>query len=188
MTGSVLKNLRVFTGLCGQEAMPNVILATTMWSKVDEAEGKEREDELKEDFWKDMVADGCKTERFLGTHESAWHVIGNHPQIRNAEVLLPRELVDEELHINETQAGIALNKELEQLIKDRKDATRMLAQQAKKQGNELVVNQLNQRKAQIDDNINRLADQLRSLKVPFSRKVVLFFSRKRTKKGRASIG
>jgi len=42
MSGSVLKNLRMFTSLCGEQAMPNVILATTMWSKVDTKEGMDR--------------------------------------------------------------------------------------------------------------------------------------------------
>ena len=30
MSGSVLKNLKLFASLCGMEAMPNVIIATTM--------------------------------------------------------------------------------------------------------------------------------------------------------------
>ena len=176
----MLKNLRIFTSLCGQKAMPSVVLATTMWDRVDRVEGKVREEELRRDYWKEMLANGCKTGRFSGTYESAWRIIGTHAQSRNAEILLPREMVDDELRVNETQAGVALHKELEKLIKDRKDAARKLEQQAKTQGNELVVHQLNEQKTQLDDHINQVADQLRRLKIPFSRKVTLFFSGKRT--------
>jgi hypothetical protein len=60
MPGSVLMNLQVFAAMCGQTAMPNVILATTMWDLVDEQLGYARAQQLKNKFWKDMVADGCR--------------------------------------------------------------------------------------------------------------------------------
>jgi len=179
ITGSALKNLRIFTSLCGQRAMPNVILATTMWDKVDEHEGGAREEELKSGLWREMVANGCKIARFRGTYESAWNIIGGRSERSDAAVLLQREVVDDQLRLNETQAGVALNKELEQLIRIRRDAARMLEEQAKKQNNGLLVQQLNERKAQIDENIDQIADQLRRLKIPLSRKVLLFFMPRR---------
>ena len=77
MTGSVLKNLQIFASLCGHKAMPNVVIATTMWGKVSKEEGNEREDELRRDFWGEMVAHGCRTERFENTYDSAWRIIGS---------------------------------------------------------------------------------------------------------------
>ena len=55
--------------------MPNVVIATTMWSKVDKDEGEQREAELKNKFWAEVRADGCKTERFENTYQSAWDII-----------------------------------------------------------------------------------------------------------------
>jgi len=78
MTGSLLKHLQTFANLCGQTTMPNVVIVTTMWGRVTEEEGARREAELKKEFWKDMVADGCKTERFENTYDSAWRVIDSH--------------------------------------------------------------------------------------------------------------
>jgi chromosome condensin MukBEF ATPase and DNA-binding subunit MukB len=175
MTGSVLKNLEMFATLCGQKAMPNVIIATTMWGEVKRENGERREQELKRDFWKGMVADGCRTERFKDSHDSAWHIIGNLAKKDRAPVLLSHEIVDTHLRLNETQAGIALNKELEKLIKDRKDAARRLRDQVQNQNNELVVQELNKRQAEIEEKINQTADQLRELKIPFTRRVRLFF-------------
>jgi len=175
MSGSALKNLQVFASLCGQKAMPYVILATTMWGELkDKNTGVRREEQLKTDFWKDMLADGCRTERFDNTYESAWHIVGSLEKKDRAPVLLPTEIVDIQLRLNETQAGITLNKQLEQLIKDHQDATRKLGEQADKQGNALVVQELNARKAEIDEKIQQTANQIRQLKIPFTRRVFLY--------------
>jgi hypothetical protein len=80
MTGSSLKNLQILASLCGQHAIPSVVIATTMWSEVSEEEGKQREEELRAEFWKDIIPDGCRTERFQKTYESAWRIIGNISQ------------------------------------------------------------------------------------------------------------
>lgn len=56
--------------------MPNVAIATTMWGKVGKEEGDKRENELKCSYWKDMVDNGCMTERFELTYGSAWRIIG----------------------------------------------------------------------------------------------------------------
>jgi len=75
MTGSLLKSLKIFTNLCGQEVMPNVVIATTMWGEVKTEHGERREKELKDTFWKDLLDRGCRVERFEDTYESAWFVI-----------------------------------------------------------------------------------------------------------------
>lgn len=175
MTGSVLKNLEMFATLCGHKAMPSVIIATTMWGEVRKENGERREQELKRDFWKGMVADGCRTERFEDTYESAWRIIGNLAEKDRAAVLLSHEIVDSHLRLNETQAGIALNKELEKLIKDRKLAAKQLRDQARNQDNELVVQELHQRHADIEEQIRKTDNQLREMKIPFTRRVRLLF-------------
>jgi hypothetical protein len=87
----VLRNLRIFAKLCGQKAMPNVVLVTTMWDKVDKEEGKQREEELMNEFWKDIVADGSRTARFERTFESAWDIVGSILDKNSGTVLLAQE-------------------------------------------------------------------------------------------------
>jgi len=65
--------------LLGSKAMSNIVIATTMWSRVSEEEGRGRENELKSIFLKDMMADGCKTKRFEKTSESAWDIVRMNP-------------------------------------------------------------------------------------------------------------
>jgi hypothetical protein len=55
--------------------MLDVVVATTMWKEVQRETGLSREVELKERL-RDMVAKGCRVDRFLDAHESAWSIIG----------------------------------------------------------------------------------------------------------------
>lgn len=73
-----MKNIQRFANFCGQDGMQNIILVTTMWGELKEpAIGEHRERELKENFWKEMLALGCRTERFEDTCGSAWHIVGS---------------------------------------------------------------------------------------------------------------
>jgi len=109
MTGSLLNNLRMFTSLCGQEAMPNVILVTTMWSDVPKAIGMRREEELRDVFWKDLDRAGCRIERFEDTRESAWRIIGNIVKNSGTNVRLQEEIGDGGKTVHETEAGTRAN-------------------------------------------------------------------------------
>ena len=68
MQGSAKKNLFMFRKLCGPEALKNVILATTMWDRISETEGKARENELTTtpDFWGWMLSQGSRIHRHTG--------------------------------------------------------------------------------------------------------------------------
>jgi hypothetical protein len=178
MTASVLRNLQVFAGLCGQMAMPNVILATTMWNHVEEAIGARREQQLKETFWKEMLAHGCTIKRFERTHDSAWRIIDSLAQKDKAPVLLPTEIVDSQLRLSQTKAGIALGSELRKLMHEQKEAARRISEKAKEHDNELVVQELNQRQAEIGLKIQQTAEQLQQLTIPFSRRIRMFFNGK----------
>ncbi|KIM82904.1 hypothetical protein PILCRDRAFT_820198 [Piloderma croceum F 1598] len=175
MKGSALKNLRIFATLCGQKAMPNVIIVTTKWTEVPIERGVRREQELKAGFWNDMIADGCEIARFEDTYESAWSIIGGLGDRHRPQVLLPHEIVDSELQLPQTQAGITLHEELEELIKSQKESANRLRRLAQNQDNELVVQELNKQRAEIEVKIRKTADQLRELKNPFTMRIRKFF-------------
>jgi hypothetical protein len=174
MSGSLLKNLKMFMAICGQKAMPNVIMATTKWGEVRNETGKRREDELKETFWKDMLDNGCRAERFEDTYESAWFIINRIPTDDWAKVRLSQEMVERRLELKQTAAGITLNNELKNLIKARRDASRRLRAQAKKQDNALLVQELNKQQVEIDKKITETADELQKLKIPLASHIRIF--------------
>jgi len=88
----------MFAKLCGPQAMPNAVIATTMWDNIWERTGVDREQELRAQFWNSMLADGCRLERFQNTYESAWDIIGEH-----SSLYLPDEMGTGEL-LHETEA------------------------------------------------------------------------------------
>jgi len=119
MAATLLSNLQMFASLCGTNAMPNAVIATTMWSEVSEQVGVRREQELKGHFWKEMLADGCRPKRFEDTCESAWDIVGNHS---STTLCLPTEIADSGKLLEETAAYDALNDGLPKWIVDLKKA------------------------------------------------------------------
>ena len=132
--------------------MPNVVIATTMWRRVWGTEGEDREARLKSAYWADMMAQGCRVERFRDTHESAWFIIDGRFE-KDAKVRVSREMVDRRLQLKQTQAGITLNNELKKSVKTRKEAARKLQAQLKQKNNELVMQQLRKTQTEIDEKI-----------------------------------
>jgi hypothetical protein len=70
-----LESYRIFTKLCADVAMTNVILVTTMWATIALEVGEKREEQLKAGIWKDMLDKGAITARFMHTHKSAWEIV-----------------------------------------------------------------------------------------------------------------
>ncbi|KAI6039625.1 hypothetical protein EDC04DRAFT_2894970 [Pisolithus marmoratus] len=66
-----LKHLRLFQKLCGEEAMAQTGLVTTMWDEIDEDVGNERMAALQSNYWRFMITQGSKTYRFSNTGDAA---------------------------------------------------------------------------------------------------------------------
>jgi hypothetical protein len=75
--GSSLKNLRMFKKLCGDNAFPRIVLATTMWDYLDQKTAEDRENEIKSrrEFWGLMIERGSRAFRLDRGKESAAKVL-----------------------------------------------------------------------------------------------------------------
>ena len=73
MTGSILKNLRMFRKLCGEDNLRNVVLATTKWAitPINDAILRERDLCCDQGFWGLMIKAGSMVRRFDNTEASA---------------------------------------------------------------------------------------------------------------------
>jgi len=109
MAGSLLKNLRMFISMCGQEAMPNVVLVMTIRGELRMDTGERREKELKETFWKEMLDNGCRVECFGDPYESAWSIINCITTEDWAKVQLSDEMVERRLKLQQTTARITMS-------------------------------------------------------------------------------
>jgi hypothetical protein len=182
MAGTPLKNLHMFANLCGDDAVRNVILTTTMWSRVKADVGSQREKELRGKYWKTMLDLGSGTHRFLNTHESAWSIINVFLQkVQNDTLLLQEEMVDLGMHLSETHAGKALYSELQKLLADQKDIVRSLQKDAEDQQNEDLARELREEYERIQDQLRRTFDQIQETNIPLGRRILLNFSFKRSR-------
>jgi hypothetical protein len=125
MDGASVKNLRMFRKLCGSANLGNVILATTMWEKVPLAEGNERERQLKDEFWKDMLAKGSTIARVSTDRAQATELVKKF--LKNSPIVtrLQKELSAGKT-LDQTEAGAAVQQYIEKLTiqykKDLEDA------------------------------------------------------------------
>ncbi|KAF7983557.1 hypothetical protein HWV62_21140 [Athelia sp. TMB] len=118
MAGSALRNMELFQRLCGDAALPNVVLVTTMWDEVDEATGERREQELRDTFWASMIDSGSQIARFYHTPESAWKILGPYTgHFRPVKLQIQMELVDKGMPLSKTAAGSFLKSWLTVLSK-----------------------------------------------------------------------
>ena len=114
MSGSSIKNLRMFRKLCGAESMHNVSLVTTMWDKVTRVEGEMREKDLMDGengFWRIMISGGCLVRRHSGSVESARGLVAELAEKKRTVLRLQEEIAEGKKLI-ETEAGVSLNEEL----------------------------------------------------------------------------
>ncbi|KZW01605.1 P-loop containing nucleoside triphosphate hydrolase protein, partial [Exidia glandulosa HHB12029] len=109
--GVTAKNMRMFRSLCGDSALKNVVLCTTMWDIVNTRDGEQREAELKGDFWKSMITAGSNVVRHDGTPESAVDIVRPLLRTKGVAVQLQKELANG-VPLSDTASGAQLNEEL----------------------------------------------------------------------------
>lgn len=112
MEGSDVRTLNLSSKPVGKEAFPYVVFVTTMWGKLD-SEGKnvafQRENELREKFWNEMIDEGSYMTRFEGNKASAEGIISLLVGDADPVILqIQPELMDKDLELAATAAGSIL--------------------------------------------------------------------------------
>ena len=188
MAGTPHRSFRTFGELCGDQAVKNVVLVTTMWDKVQRDTGVRRENELFENYWKTMINYGASTARFSNSADSAWKIIDPILKQRESEVLLlQEELVDLKRAVSETQAGKTLYSDLQRLLAEQRDTVRSLAEQAREQSNPQLAQRLEVELKRIQKDFDKTFNEIKRLKIPLGRRLLLLF-RKTSRGVRILIG
>jgi hypothetical protein len=105
LTGSSLRQLELFRRICGDENLRHVLLVTTQWNEVFTSRWEDHEDQLRDEYWADMISKGAKCMRFEGTHASAASCISQLLGEQRAVLALQREVVNERRKLSDTVAG-----------------------------------------------------------------------------------
>ncbi|KAH7909051.1 hypothetical protein BJ138DRAFT_1156161 [Hygrophoropsis aurantiaca] len=116
MRGTPLKNLAMFEELCGNNALRNVILTTTMWNEIDNEIGIRHEEQLKTQFWEPVMMYGGRIARFSSTYDSAWEIINQFDINSRQAVLTQTEMVEQGKNFSETSAFDVLAQWWKQLV------------------------------------------------------------------------
>ena len=168
MSGTPVKNFKMFRKLCGESALRNVVIVTNMWGGVDHQVGERREAELKgkDKFFKPVLEKHAQMTRHEDTIESAQRilrlVLHNHPLPLRIQV----ELVDEGKELHETSAGEELNQELSAQIRKHKKDMRALEeqmQQAMRDKDEEIRMELEEETKKMWDDIKKAQNEAERL-------------------------
>ncbi|KAG6335339.1 hypothetical protein ID866_3750 [Astraeus odoratus] len=178
MAGTPLKNLRVFQKLCGNKAMSQIVLTTTMWDEVDEEVGIERLTELQGNYWKGMIARGSTTFRYWNTPESARTLLWQLVDRKRREVRLQKEIGDKDMELAETDAAQELQSRLDQAAATQRQVLeRIRAQLARTTDPTTTADlwkQYEDMKAQLDETMR----QTQALNLSSVKRTVAFIRRK----------
>lgn len=120
--GIARENFRLFSKICGEGAMKNVVIVTTMWEDVAEEVGAQRETELRSKplFFKDAVDHGARMQRLLNTPQSALDTMSPFFEYAPKVLHMQYELVDLRKLLPHTDAGTELKTELERQTEQHK--------------------------------------------------------------------
>ena len=113
--GTATRNLRMFSRLCGPDAMKNVVILTTRWDETRRDVAEKTETDLRNGHFKEFVNNGAKVLRHDNTVASARNVISSIldlPPI--GEIKVVNEIVGGR-SLAETDAGRELDSQLTQL-------------------------------------------------------------------------
>jgi len=164
MGGTPLRNLRIFNELCGDTAR-TAVLVTTMWDKLPtHTEGEKREESLKKNYWNGMIQRGAFVDRFENTTKSAWDVVGtmvvrSRKNSVGIPLLLQEELIIHKKRLEETRAGRAMYRSLQDHLAKRQEAVQLLTDVSKYQCDENINSQLVDLQSDIEQ-ILRVVDRL----------------------------
>ncbi|XXG98512.1 hypothetical protein Hte_004836 [Hypoxylon texense] len=168
--GTAKKNLFMFKKLCGPSAMKNVLLVTTMWENVQQADGERREIDLVNtpDFWGFMLAEGARIQRHKNTRESAMGLLKNFVQSRKITMNIQAEMVHEHKDLDDTEAGREV---LGEMLRERERArqevleTQQMMQEALKERDEQSARLLREHQEKMNAKLAKMEADREKLKV-----------------------
>ena len=139
MSGTPVKNFKMFRKLCGDSALRNVVIVTNMWEDVRPQVGEAREAELMEKgiFFKPALDRNARMSRHENTVPSAERIVRLLLNRNPLPLHIQKELVDEGKDISQTRAGEELNRELADQIRRHKDELRTIKKEMQQAINEL---------------------------------------------------
>jgi len=162
--GGVAKStFRIFRKICGDDSLKNVIIATTMWSKVSEAEGQRRVQQLEslDDFFKPAIEKKAqmvhhKTDTVQSARDIIRRILDNHPQA----LALQTELVVDGKPIEETAAS----RDVEMIVTTLKEKYEKELRELRAALNQAIKQRDDETKEELKEDIEKARAEINKLK------------------------
>ena len=157
--GLAVKNFRMFRELCGEKTLKNVILMTNMWGRVSPRQEADREQQLKDKYFKAAVEKGAQMCRHTNTPESARTVVRKILKNQPLVLKIQHELIDEGKDIGQTGAGVELNREIREVVEKYQRDIRDLEESMRKameEKDEVSREELEEEKIKMQEEVEKL--------------------------------
>ena len=158
--GLAVKNFRMFRELCGEKTLKNVILMTNMWGRVTPQQGADREQQLRDKFFKAAVDKGAQICRHrANTPESAREILRKILKNEPLALKIQRELIDQGKDIGQTGAGVELNREIREVVEQYQSEIRELEESMRRaieEKDEESREELEEEKRRMQEEIEKL--------------------------------
>jgi len=171
MSGSLLRNLKYFEDLCGNE-FKKMIFITTMWDQTEQAQGEKHEKQLRDEYWKPILEMGSSTRRFLHERSSAFDVLSPYFDEINSKSFnrLQVEVRNIALKLLLLGDGQRLSVELKRAISHRQETLeRIRAELRKPSLNEAEIGGLIDSYEKGFEELSRVAAELERLEIETSK-------------------
>jgi len=132
--GSGAENITLFKELCGEEALPCVVLTTSMWDLVPPEKAEEREKNLinKEEFWGGLIRHGCRVARQDNGSVSAAMIIRHILSQKWPDAFQIQTEMAEGTPLIMTRAGKVLEERLDRETKEAEEERKRLEEEIEK--------------------------------------------------------
>ncbi|CAE6462514.1 unnamed protein product [Rhizoctonia solani] len=125
MSGASMRALSLFEKICGNQAMSNAVIITNMWTTPRDPQEEARENQLKNEYFKNAIGNGAKVARRGGVGpESALAILSLILNCAPVTLRLQTEMATHNLPLDETEAGALVDQNLRKRL-ERQERERM---------------------------------------------------------------
>lgn len=138
MQGSALKQFEMFQQIVGEDALANVILGTTMWDRLSsQADGFDRDMELRKDFWSMMEHRGSQIASIDGSKGKAEGLIRRLMKMEPVVLKIQNEMLVEGRPLGKTSAAKVLAPRLSERQEDDRQLRERIRQAERRKDSDL---------------------------------------------------
>ncbi|KAJ3561368.1 hypothetical protein NP233_g10237 [Leucocoprinus birnbaumii] len=178
LTEGPLNSLCMFRELCGDSAISQVVLVSTMWEELMFDDGMSREKELQELYWKPLIDKGSKIDRLTRSDpDDAWRIVEQLIRRNDARAIaqLQEELLELGSTLQDTYPGRLLQDSLQRALAEQKTSLKQVLSQSRRSGDPALLKKLTKEYNRCEDQTRKAIEEIRKQKYDVGGEVTVVF-------------